>query len=450
MKKIKVIELFAGVGGFRLGLEGWKGLSSSTQYRDPLRSKYEVVWSNQWEPLTKTVQHANIIYKERWPNSNHSEDNIESVIENEFEKIPDCNLLVGGFPCQDYSVAKQLNMSKGLIGKKGILWWSIYSILKRKKKKPGFLLLENVPRLLKSPRNNPGKDFYVILSCLNELGYAVEWRVINAAEYGAPQKRKRVYIFGAHRTTKYYSSLLKKDKTCVVASEGLMAKALEHSVVEGSETHGSTTLISKVDEAYKTRVSPFLDAGFLLEGLYVSVKSNARSFLYESASLGEVLQPVEEVEKKHFINFNQPLKKEVVYTWVGGKKEVLRTLGEKWRFLKGKKNIIKTNTVSGYTYRYNEGKMNLFDSHDKPSRTIVTVEYRKSPNRITHLVKQGKKIRLLTPLELEKLNMFPENHTLHPKLTDSKRGFLMGNALVVGIIEKIGVQLQQTIKGLGL
>ena len=151
MKKIKAIELFAGVGGFRLGLEGWKGLSSSSDYKKPLKTNFKVVWSNQFEPSTKKIQHANIVYKKRWPDSNHSEKDIEYVIENEFNKIPQCDLLVGGFPCQDYSVIQSLRLSKGLIGKKGVLWWSIYTILKRKKKKPKFLLLENVPNIWRWP-----------------------------------------------------------------------------------------------------------------------------------------------------------------------------------------------------------------------------------------------------------------------------------------------------------
>ena len=135
-KKLKVVELFAGVGGFRLGLEGWEGKSSSSLYKKTMNSAWEVVWSNQWEPSTKTIQHANIVYETRWPASNHSGENIEDVVENKIETIPDHDLLVGGFPCQDYSVATTLKNSKGLVGKKGVLWWSIYNIISKKKNKP--------------------------------------------------------------------------------------------------------------------------------------------------------------------------------------------------------------------------------------------------------------------------------------------------------------------------
>ena len=126
--KIKVVELFAGVGGFRLGLEGFNNKSASTNYKEDFESPYEVVWSNQWERPTK-VQHASMVYESRWKNSIHSNNDISSV---EVSEIPDHDLLVGGFPCQDYSVATTLHNSKGLKGKKGVLWWSIHQILEKK------------------------------------------------------------------------------------------------------------------------------------------------------------------------------------------------------------------------------------------------------------------------------------------------------------------------------
>ena len=177
MQQLKVCELFAGVGGFRLGLEN--------------TGHYRVVWSNQWEPSTK-MQHASLVYEARFGIENHSNVNIETV---ETKNIPDHDILVGGFPCQDYSVATSLKNSKGLIGKKGVLWWSIHRILTEKKNKPKYLFLENVDRLLKSPSTQRGRDFAIMLRSLSDLGYAVEWRVINAAEYGMPQRRRRVFFW---------------------------------------------------------------------------------------------------------------------------------------------------------------------------------------------------------------------------------------------------------------
>ena len=126
--KIKVAELFAGVGGFRLGLEGWNGKSASSNYKNSFESPYEIVWSNQWEPSTKT-QHASMVYEKHWGKKGHCNEDISIV---DISKIPKHDLLVGGFPCQDYSVATTLKNSKRLIGKKGVLWWSIHKILSEK------------------------------------------------------------------------------------------------------------------------------------------------------------------------------------------------------------------------------------------------------------------------------------------------------------------------------
>ena len=88
--KLKVVELFAGVGGFRLGLEGWKGKSASSGYKKSIKSNYEVVWSNQWEPSTKT-QHASLVYENRWGKKGHVNEDISAV---DVTKIPHHDLLV--------------------------------------------------------------------------------------------------------------------------------------------------------------------------------------------------------------------------------------------------------------------------------------------------------------------------------------------------------------------
>lgn len=206
--KIRVAELFAGVGGFRIGLEGYNGKSALSNFNKKLDSIYEVVWSNQFEPSTPSRQHASEVYENKFSSGVHSNMSISDVVKDHFDLIPDHDLLVGGFPCQDYSVATTLRNSKGLIGKKGVLWWDIYYILHNKgSQKPKYLMLENVDRLLISPSSNKGRDFAIILSCLNSLGYAVEWRVINAAEYGMPQRRKRVFILAYLKGTSIYNDI---------------------------------------------------------------------------------------------------------------------------------------------------------------------------------------------------------------------------------------------------
>ena len=129
---IRVAELFAGVGGFRIGLEG-------------ASDKFKTIWSNQWEPSTKH-QDASLVYRARFGKDGHCNEDINTV---DTKEIPDHDLLVGGFPCQDYSVASTLSRSGGIEGKKGVLWWQIYRILKEKgKKRPEYVFFENVDRLL--------------------------------------------------------------------------------------------------------------------------------------------------------------------------------------------------------------------------------------------------------------------------------------------------------------
>ena len=124
--EIKVAELFAGVGGFRVGLKRASDSKLETS------NKYKIVWSNQWEPSTKT-QDASKIYVKKFGAENHSNEDIAKVPVSE---IPDHDMLVGGFPCQDYSVARTLNKAEGIAGKKGVLWWEIHRILSEKENKP--------------------------------------------------------------------------------------------------------------------------------------------------------------------------------------------------------------------------------------------------------------------------------------------------------------------------
>ena len=112
----------------------------------------------------------------------------------------------------------------------------------------------------------------------------------------------------------------------------------------------------------------------------------------------------------------------------------------KWEYAKGGKSEKRINKTTGYEYNYSEGAMAFPDSTDKPSRTIITGEGGASPSRFKHVVKtQNGRYRRLVPIELERLNMFPDNHT--EGASNVRRAFLMGNALVTGIVERIGIEL---------
>jgi len=419
--EIKVVELFAGVGGFRLGLEGWNGKSASSGYKKSLKSPYKVVWSNQWEPSTK-MQHASMVYENRFGKGGHSNEDIAQV---DVSKIPDHDLLVGGFPCQDYSVATTLKNSKGLIGKKGVLWWSIHKIISEKQYKPKYLFLENVDRLLISPSGQRGRDFAIILQSLNELGYAVEWRVVNAADFGMPQRRRRIFILAYLKGTSIYESLKETTPTEWILEEGTLAEAfpvISENTLFPTEFKLKGDIVSISENFNKnggTRL--FENSGVMINGLVTTIKTKP-NYDGNFTILGDLIQNGE-VTPDFYIDQND---------------------FDKWRYLKGPKKEIRKN-AQGFEYHYSEGGMIFPDSLDKPSRTIITGEGGKSPSRFKHVIQTPKGYRRLSPVELERLNMFPDDHTKLEGVSDTKRAFFMGNALVVGVIEKIGIVLNQKI-----
>ncbi|MGC6421866.1 MAG: DNA cytosine methyltransferase [Flavobacteriaceae bacterium] len=401
MNKLKVVELFAGVGGFRIGLES--------------TNNFEIIWSNQWEPSTK-VQHASMVYENVFGSKGHSNKDIHEV---KTEDIPDCDVLVGGFPCQDYSVATTLKNSKGLEGKKGVLWWQINRIIQEKKNKPKYLILENVDRLLKSPTSQRGRDFAIMLKCLELNDYTVEWRVINAAEYGFSQRRRRVFIIGYHKSTESYSKL-KENPIDWLEYDGTMASGFPITNLENIKEvvikNNSLVDISKKFNSKSTGKSPFENTGVMIDGRIITGKSTP-NYSGKYTTLGDVI--LSSVEPEFYLD---------------------KIDADKWKYLKGPKSEPR-KTKDGHVYKYSEGGMIFPDPLDKPSRTIITGEGGKSPSRFKHVIQTPKGKRRLTPIELERLNGFPDNHTKMSGISDTKRAFFMGNALICGIVEKIGDSL---------
>ncbi|MDE6332731.1 MAG: DNA (cytosine-5-)-methyltransferase [Muribaculaceae bacterium] len=399
---IRVIELFAGVGGFRIGLERASSL-------------FKTVWSNQWEPSTKR-QDASSIYCERFGIIGHSNIDINLV---DVADIPDADLLVGGFPCQDYSVATTLKNSGGIEGKKGVLWWQIHRILSTHPTPAKYLMLENVDRLLGSPASQRGRDFAIILASLSDLGYMVEWRVINAAEYGMPQRRRRTYMFAYKDDTDIAQSF--KNAEDWLSRDGFMAgafKVRDSGFVPSSfEINGSLSDISKSFNKGKS-VSPFKNSGVMIDRMVYTVATEP-DYQGPFVTLGDLLLPDSDVPDEFFIQDEDI---------------------PKWQYAKGGKSEKRINKTTGYEYNYSEGAMAFPDSIAKPSRTIITGEGGASPSRFKHVIlTESGKYRRLTPVELERLNMFPDNHTLGA--SNMRRAFLMGNALVTGIVERLGLEM---------
>ena len=405
---IRVVELFAGVGGFRIGLEG-------------ASDAYETIWNNQWEPST-VHQDASIVYQARFGRKGHCNKDINLVPTTD---IPDHDLLVGGFPCQDYSVAASLSRSGGIEGKKGVLWWQIYRILKEKaEKRPPYIFFENVDRLLNSPATQRGRDFAIILASLSDLGYVVEWRIINAADYGMPQRRRRTYIVGYLKDSIVANQV--EDMAKWVKFDGVLAKAFPFEQKE--KTLSEFTIDGTIPEVSADfnkgkKESPFGNAGLMVDRKVYSVDAVP---VYDGPcqTLGGNLVDEELVPEEFFIS---------------------ETELPKWQYEKGAKKINRTSK-EGFQYVFSEGGMAFPDYLDRPSRTMITGEGGSAPSRFKHVVQTPSgRYRRLIPLELERLNMFPDNHTCHSAVSDGRRAFLMGNALVCGIVEQIGKSLYRFI-----
>lgn len=398
-----ICELFAGVGGFRLGLER-------------LRSNWETVWFSQWEPKAAT-QWAHECYVQHFGESQDLLGNITTgidIAEVDKSTIPDHNLLVGGFPCQDYSVARGLSNEMGIHGKKGVLWWQIYETILAKR--PAFCLFENVDRLLKSPSKQRGRDFGIMLTCLNKLGYSVEWRIVNAALYGAVQRRRRVFIFAYRNDTLYAQIQQNIAEHEIISAEGFFAKTFPINPIENVFCCPVSESPIMATESFKF---DFCNAGYMSNG---KISTAAIKEIEETpVTLGEILE--HNVDESFYISDEKM---------------------EKWTYLKGSKKIPRV-AANGHEYIYSEGSVAFPDAWDKPGRTMLTSE--STLNRSTHVVEDldTHRLRLLTPVEAERLQGFDDNWT-NSGMTKRMRYFCMGNALVVPMITRMGQTLNSIIE----
>lgn len=476
-----VCELFAGVGGFRCGLNGarmpedMKIEAELSMEQMPLmeeepsmeegpskEEKWRTVWFSQWEPAEKKTQYAHDCYVYHFgtclDNAGRDTTNVD-IEEVDKSQIPDFNLLVGGFPCQDYSVASSLASSKGLEGKKGILWWSIREVLEVKK--PPFVLLENVDRLLKSPASQRGRDFGIILACFRDEGYTVEWRVINAADYGLPQRRRRVFLFACREDTMYdrrqgqvTESAGESQETerisgigTALSKEGFFARAFPVDTVDPEEIK-KQKLPEGLGELSDSFRFGFENAGIMRDGT-VYTAAVAPKYEGERVTLGDIMESGE-VDSGYFIPTERLYYTDPKITHSDETKEELSKDQRKtWQYLKGAKKLLR-KAANGHTYVFSEGAIPMVDEYDKPARTMLTSEG--SFSRTTHIVKDKKtgRIRLLTAGETERIQGFPTDHTKYcltegkvVEMPLNKRRFMMGNALVVGLVERMGKVLEE-------
>lgn len=396
---IRVMELFAGVGGFRLGLEK----------ANPFL--FDITWANQWEPSRK-AQDAFDCYTRNFQDGTHSNEDIAKVPNKIFAQYsPD--LLVGGFPCQDYSVARTLSGEQGIQGKKGVLFWEIKRVLENAH--PKYVLLENVDRLLKSPSAQRGRDFAVMLATFRDLDYTVEWRVINAAEYGFAQRRRRVFIFAYKNGISFSDEQVNFDAEQIVFKEGFFAKPFPIKELPYKNRVNSAQLPVDIVEISDEFSFNFHTAGVMRNGeIYTA---HADPVLQEPVPLKDILLDEASIDEKYFLS---------------------PEIEEKFAYLRGSKKIERTS-ASGHKYIFSEGGMSPTDLLDKPGRTMLTSEG--SINRSTHIVEVNGRKRFLTPIECERLNGFTDDWT--QGMTDRMRYFCMGNALVVGLVEIMGNRIAE-------
>ena len=397
-----ICELFAGVGGFRLGF-------------DRLESGWKTTWFSQWEPGART-QWAHNCYVQHFgdsPDLNNEFHTGEDISTMDKQAIPYHTLLVGGFPCQDYSVAHTLSSSHGIEGKKGVLWWQIRDTIIAKK--PPFCIFENVDRLLKSPAKQRGRDFGVILACLAKEGYSVEWRVVNAAQYGAAQRRRRTFIFAYRNDTIYGQKMADISADMIIKNGGLMAKAFP---IQNIGQITETVIGGDIVDVSDNFAFAFETAGYMCKGRIYTAKVTEQG--EEPITLGKILQTT--VDDKFYItNEKMP----------------------KWTYLKGAKKIPR-KSADGHEYTFSEGPIAFPDPWDRPGRTMLTSE--STLNRSTHVVSDPGtgRLRLLTPVEAERLQGFDDEWT-NTGMPDRMRYFCMGNALVVPMITRMGRVLDTII-----
>lgn len=456
MKKT-VCELFAGVGGFRCGLNSIKTIEDTKK-----TEKWETVWFSQWEPADKKIQWAHDCYVKRFGSCRDINGQDTTNIDiNAVDKktVPDHNLLVGGFPCQDYSVASSLATSKGLEGKKGVLWWDIRDMLEVKG--APFVLLENVDRLIKSPASQRGRDFAIILACFRDLGYTVEWRVINAAEYGYQQRRRRTFIFAYRDDTAYAKriaeavgynrmfgdELHRKSMGKLLLVDGFYAKSFPVGTCDDKKVH-MVKLPEGIGGLSSSFSFMFQNAGVMKDGMVYTLKTTP-AYDGDQITLGDIMEDGD-VDKSFFIS-----KDRLYYTSpdIDHSDETNGRLPDAahktWQYVKGAKKLPR-KAKNGHEYVFSEGPIPMIDEYDKPARTMLTSEG--SFNRTTHIVRDKKtgEIRLLTPIEVEHIQGFPSDWTkeclvdgVTVEMPVHKRRFMMGNALVVNLVNQMEKQLSE-------
>jgi len=381
---MKFIDLFAGIGGFRYGLEkvgkhlqeqrtsrndlrpkGTKSKPNTSQKRRKSSNAYCCVWSNEWN------KYASQIYKKHY-----GEINTQDIRAVKPSQIPKHDLICAGFPCQSFSIAGK---RKGFGDTRGTLFYEILRIA-RFHRTP-YLFLENVKGLL---NHDKGQTFSVILESLDELGYDCQWQVLNSKNFGVPQNRERVFIIGHLRG---------KSRPKVFPLR------------EGGRANFSGV---KIIDAYNRKQAKEI-------GAIRSNMLNSGSLIYEGAIMSEKNKKWLNDGKKHSRNFPQGQRvysdKGIASTIAGnagglGGKTGLYAV--RWsRTEKGKKARHESQKEGRDYTPFNEGHRELVRAREQISGCVTHAVNKDA------LLEHDMKIRRLTPTECSRLQSFPDNWTKH-------------------------------------
>ena len=325
-------------------------------------------------------------------------------------------------------------------------------------------MLENVDRLIKSPAKQRGRDFGIILACFRDEGYTVEWRVINAAEYGYQQRRRRTFIFAYKNDTKYakqisesvkyfddYMDELHRDSMSkLIAREGFFAKTFPVDEFDSKKVKIEELPVGIGDLSAHFSFG-FENTGVMKDGVVYTVKTFSQ-YDGKQITLGDIMDDGN-VDEKYFIPEEKLYYNESHTTHSDESHERLpKESRQTWQYLKGAKKLPR-KAANGHEYIFSEGAIPMIDAYDKPARTMLTSEG--SFSRTTHIVEDKKthRIRLLTAEETERIQGFPTGHTKNcmvngqvVEMPVNKRRFMMGNALVVDLVKRMEEQLDRIIR----
>ena len=428
MQSIKFIDLFAGMGGFRLGFE---------QAVIEQQLKPVCVFSSEIKP------YAIQVYKDNYKN----EDVAGDITQIDSSEILDFDVLLAGFPCQAFSSAGK---RQGFLDTRGTMFFEVERILKEKKPK-GFIL-ENVEGLVKHDLLNKtdemGQTFTIILQSLRNLGYFVSWKVFDASYFGVPQARKRIYITGSLDSTvdlegfkpqiNSLETVLEKDKPLLQGKlidlllshysiEDLYGKSVKdkrgganniHSwdiELKGSVSKDQRELLAKIMRARRNKKWAELKGIQWMDGMPLTI-DEIKTF-YEHPNLQEML---DDLCHKKYLKLEHP-------------KDVVTYLDDKG--IKKQKREYREDIEKGYNIV--AGKLSYEINKVLDPKSIAPTLVATDLDRI--VVPDGKGLRLLTEIEQKRLFGFPDNYVLNVK---PKEAFdLFGNTVAVPVVKAVASRL---------